>query len=160
MLDLSAVVFIPHVSDLDTNEVASTSRTIPESLSPVWENLELRHPQLVPLADLRTMRERHRIGRDPRAVEWLSDAAFEIDESELLKELESRPSSVAQRTGYLLQEGAPRPRRNRSQYLCGSRNCQNGNARGSDSIWLEMDGIGHPFFRPRELEALKRPTSC
>lgn len=214
------------------------SRTIPESLSPILEDLELNRPQLVSLADLRAMCERHCIGTEPRVVasrlkqkgwliatpqrgvwefapaelagpyssadpllslkafnaahpecrnalrsqsaawalgladrapstisvafeerpkvktppnlmfvtftphvpvrsvkgisvldpasiitqmaerpssvrswqsatEWLPDVAFEIDEMKLLKELEDRPSSVAQRTGYLLQGMRP-----------------------------------------------------
>lgn len=62
---------------------------------------------MISLADLRTMCGRHRIGTDPRAAERPSDAAFEIGESELLKELESRPDSVAQRTGDLLQGVCP-----------------------------------------------------
>ncbi|MEC4273526.1 type IV toxin-antitoxin system AbiEi family antitoxin [Adlercreutzia sp. R25] len=262
-------------------------RTIPESLSPILEDLELDRPQLVSLADLRAMCERHRIGTDPRVVasrlkqkgwliatpqrgvwefapaelagsyssadpllalkafnvahpecrnalrgqsaawalgladrapsmisvafeeqpkvkvpselatatfsaqapvrsakgvsalgpasivaqmaerpssvrswqsvvEWLPDVAFEIDGSELLKELEGRPNSVAQRTGYLLQGMRP----DLAAAVAGAHAAQAVAKMGTseapiryDQNWMVSDALLP--FDPRELEALK-----
>ena len=40
-------------------------------------------------------------------MEWLPDLVFEIEMERLMKELEGRPNSVKQRTGYLLQNMYP-----------------------------------------------------
>lgn len=287
LLDLSTVVYIPYVSDSDTNKVVIMLRTISESLSPILEDLELDRPQLVSLADLRAMCERHRIGTEPRVVasrlkqkgwlvatpqrgvwefapaelagsyssadpllalkafniahpesrnalrgqsaawalgladrapstisvafeerpkvkippdlapvtfmprnpvrftrgvnvlgpasivtqmaerpssvrswqsaaEWLPDVAFEVDERELLKELEGRPSSVAQRTGYLLQGMRPDLAAAVADTYATQAVAKMGTSEAPiryDQKWMVSDALLP--FDPRELEAVK-----
>lgn len=263
------------------------SRTIPEGLAPILEDLELNRPQLVSLADLRTMCERHHIGTEPRvvalrlkqrgwlvatpqrgvwefapaelagpytsadpllplkafniahpgcrnalcgqsaawalgladrvpstisvvfeewpkvktpseltvatftpqarvrstrgvsalgpasivvqmaerpsavrswqsAIEWLPDVAFEIDESELLKELKGRPNSVAQRTGYLLQGLRPDLAAAVADAYTARTTVRMGAAEDPiryDRNWMVSDALLP--FDPKELETVK-----
>ncbi|MEC4177070.1 type IV toxin-antitoxin system AbiEi family antitoxin [Adlercreutzia sp. R21] len=90
------------------------------------------------------------------AVEWLPDVAFEIDGGELLKELEGRPNSVAQRTGYLLQGMRP----DLAAAVADTHAAQVVAKMGTSEVpirydqrWMVSDALLP--FGPRELEAVK-----
>lgn len=90
------------------------------------------------------------------AIEWLPDIAFEIDESELIEELEGRPNSVAQRTGYLLQGLRP----DLAAAVADAHTARTATRMGTaedpiryDRKWMVSDALLP--FDPRELEAVK-----
>ena len=90
------------------------------------------------------------------AMEWLPDLVYETETEKLLQELESRPNSVKQRTGYLLQnmfpEAASGIRQStdiRAKVRFGPRE----QAIRNDETWMISDTVLP--FSPKEMEKVK-----